>query len=160
MITGMNIFSNAFMRTKWWVSLSAASLIAFNAVQAQPAAPENAAPVVTAGETQPPPTVAVNVSPAAAEVVRLSESGVSQEVVLAFIQNSQTNFDLTADDVLYLKDVGVAPEIVTAMLNHDSTGHADASQLANSPVPQTVTPQPGPSGPPPGPAPAVEAPLT
>ena len=160
MITGMNIFSKAFMRTKWWVSLSAASLIAFNAVQAQPAAPENTQPVVTAGETQPPPAVAVNVSPAAAEVVRLSESGVSQEVVLAFIQNSQTNFDLTADDVLYLKDVGVAPEIVTAMLNHDSGGHPDAAQLANNPTPQTVAPQPGPSGPPAGPGPAVEAPLT
>src|SRR5437762_14007814 len=74
-------------------------------------------PSMTAGAT----TVATNISPAAADVIRLAESGVGDDVVLAYIQNSQSTFNLGADDVLYLRDVGVSSTVITAMLNHDTT---------------------------------------
>jgi len=64
--------------------------------------------------------VPANISPAAAEVVRLSESGVGDDVVLAYVQNSQTRFDLSADAILYLKDLGIPSQVVSAMLNRDS----------------------------------------
>ena len=45
-------------------------------------------------------------------------------MVLAYVQNSQAPFNLSADHVLYLKDVGVPSPVVAAMLNRDSTFHA------------------------------------
>src|SRR5580765_70504 len=49
------------------------------------------------------PAASANLSPAATEVIRLASGGVGDDVVLAYIQNSQSAFTLTADDVLYLK---------------------------------------------------------
>src|SRR6266436_9151558 len=66
------------------------------------------------------PAVQANLSPGAAEVVRLAQSGVTEDVVLAYIQNSQSTFNLAADDVVYLRDVGLSSPVITAMLNHDN----------------------------------------
>src|SRR5439155_20357101 len=99
-------------------------------------------PSMTAGAT----TVATNISPAAADVIRLAESGVGDDVLLAYIQNSQSTFNLGADDVLYLRDVGVSSTVITAMLNHDTTLR---NQLAANPNP--VPPEPIQEPPPPPP---------
>ena len=79
---------------------------------------------------------APQLSPAAAEVVRLAGAGTSEDVVLAYVQNSQAPFELNADQILYLKDLGVPSPVVTAMLNHDSAFHAQA------PVPAAEAPAP------------------
>ena len=106
------------------------------------------------GYAQTPETAApVNLSPGAAEVVRLAGSGVGDDVVLAYIQNSQAPFNLSADNVLYLKDVGLSPQVTSAMLSHDGT-------LRNQPQ-QYAPAAPAPAAPPPtypspvAPAPAV-----
>jgi Family of unknown function (DUF6600) len=79
---------------------------------------------------------APQLSPATAEVVRLAGAGTSEDVVLAYVQNSQAPFELNADQILYLKDLGVPSPVVTAMLNHDSMVHAQA------PVPVAEAPAP------------------
>ena len=76
-------------------------------------------------------SAAVALSPAAADVVRLAESGVSAEVLIAYIKNSSAPFNLSADAILYLKDQGMASEALTAMLNHDA------------PAPGATPPPPG-----------------
>src|SRR5258708_6174767 len=65
--------------------------------------------------------VAANISPSAAEVVKLAESGVSDDVMLAYIQNSQAPFNLSADNIVYLKDLGLSPAEAAAMLTHDKS---------------------------------------
>ena len=57
---------------------------------------------VQGAAAQVPAATEANLSPGAAEVVKLASSGVSDDVVLAYIQNSQAAFNLFADDVLYL----------------------------------------------------------
>jgi hypothetical protein len=99
-------------------------------------------------EVQGNETVPANISPAAAEVVRLSESGVGDDVVLAYVQNSQGRFDLSADAILYLKDLGVPSQVVSAMLNRDSAfqNQAQPPPTAQPPpvasVPEQPQPQP------------------
>jgi hypothetical protein len=95
---------------------------------------------------------AANISPSAAEVVRLASSGVGQDVVLAYVQNSKSQFNLSADDVLYLRDVGVTQPVITAMLNHDSALRAQE--------PQSPPAQYAPAATEPAPAPAPAAPTT
>ena len=63
-------------------------------------------------------------------MVRLAGSGVGDDVVLAYIQNSQAPFNLSADNVLYLKDVGLSPQVTSAMLSHDSTLRGQPQQYA------------------------------
>ncbi len=79
-----------------------------------------AAPLL-AGFAQPQePQEPVTLSPAAAEVVKLAQSGTSDEVLLAYIQNSPSSFSLSADQILYLKDVGLSPQAISSMLNRDT----------------------------------------
>ena len=145
----MNKFTK-IMKTTTWASFVTAAVLALNPALAQPPAPEQAQAVQAS--PQAAAAASTNLSPAAAEVIRLAESGVSQEVIVAYVQNAQSAFELSADDVLYFKDVGVAPEVITAMLNHDSGIRANQSpQIASAPPP-TVPANQAP--------PVVEAPLT
>jgi hypothetical protein len=121
-----------------WIAL--VTLASF-AVRAQtPSAP-------TAGvAAQPQVDIPANMSPGAAEVVRLATSGVGDEVVLAYIQNSQAPFNLTADHVVYLKDLGLSPQVSSAMLNHDSALRGQPQQYAPAPAAPAT---PAPTTPPP-----------
>src|ERR1039457_942978 len=163
----VNKASARFMNNIKWVGL--VTVLSFPLLSGYGQAPEAAAP----GQAQA--AAPANLSPAAAEVVRLAGSGVGDDVVLAYIQNSQAPFNLSADAVLYLKDVGLSPQVTSAMLSHDGTlrnqpqQYAPAAPGAPSPVApgapmQAVPPGNAPSTyqwqPPPapvGPAPSMPA---
>jgi len=100
---------------------------------------------------------AVAVSPAVAEVLRLAESGVGEEVVLAYIQNSSGGFNLSADQILYLRDVGLSAQLISAMLGRDAGLRGQPQPIQPQPEQQ---PPPGPGPGPNGPDVPVEAPLT
>src|SRR5439155_6845430 len=106
-----------------------------------PGAPAPGQPV------SPAPTA---VSPAVAEVIRLAESGVAEDVVMAYVQNSPAGFNLSADQILYVRDLGLSSRVITAMLNRDAA-------LRSQPPPSQPAPEPEPA---PAPTVPVEAPLT
>ena len=70
-----------------------------------------------------PPTIPsdVTLSKGVQEVVKLLQSGVSETVVLLFIEKSTESFELDAPDIVYLNDIGVQPTVLAAMLNHDGS---------------------------------------
>jgi hypothetical protein len=84
----------------------------------------------------------------------LASSGVGDDVVLAYIQNCQAPFNLSADNVLYLKDVGLSPQLTSAMLSHDSALRGQPQQYAPA-APAPVEPPPAA---PMAPAPAAQPP--
>ncbi len=90
---------------------------------------------------EPQAAAGSNLSPGAAEVARLAGSGVGDDVVLAYIRNSQAPFNLTADNILYLKDVGLSQPVTSAMLSHDSTLRSQPQQYAPAPA-AAVAPAP------------------
>ncbi|PWU12411.1 MAG: hypothetical protein C5B50_21395 [Verrucomicrobia bacterium] len=90
----------------------------------------------------------VGLSPGASEIVKLAESGTSDEVMLSYVQNVGTPFNLTADQIVYLKDVGLSQQVLSAMINRDGA-------LRGQALPPIAT---GPSEPPPAAAPPVEPP--
>src|SRR5207302_9275902 len=104
------------MKQRKWMGLLAAAALPLFSCSSQPPAPQ-----VAPQGPQPPPSAAVpaNLAPAAAEVVRLAESGVGEDVILAYIQNSQAPFEVSADQVLYLRDIGLSSQMISAMLNRD-----------------------------------------
>src|SRR5262249_44120963 len=134
------------MRTTMWMGLLAAVALPLNFTNAQDfvstgQTDQNAALPMAAS----PAIAPTNIPPAIAEVIRLAESGVGDDVVLAYIQNSQVTFNLGADDVLYLRDVGVSSVVITAMLNHDTTLRNQVSANTNPVPPEPIQePQPAP----------------
>ncbi len=116
-----------------------------------------AKPISTAKPLPP----AVRPSGPVAEVVKLADSGVEESVMLAFVANSTSTFNLGAEEIIYLNDVGIPSEVVTAMIQHDQ---ALKNSLANAgPAPAAPPPAPTEQAPPapepsPAPAPADMAP--
>ena len=130
------------MKTTKWFALVAGLAVTVLSGYAQ--TPEATA----SGQAQA--TVPSTLSPGAAEVVRMATSGVGDDVVLAYIQNSQAPFNLSANDVLYLKDVGLSPQVTSAMITHDGTLRGQAQQYAPAPTAAPPTAQPyAPVAPPP-----------
>ncbi|MBI3848955.1 MAG: hypothetical protein HY298_01510 [Verrucomicrobia bacterium] len=115
------------MKNMKWFALIASVALPLLAGYSQ--APVAQAPT---GPEQSPPTgtAPTNVSPSVAEVIKLAESGVGEDVILSFIQNSKSTYDLSADDVFYLKDVGLSSPVITAMLNHDKALGNQSQQYA------------------------------
>lgn len=87
-----------------------------------------------------PPDVATN--DALVEVIRLTQSGVSGDVISNYIFNCQYRFDLTANQLIYLNDIGVPDSIVMAMISHDQkmgpAAPADTSQAVPASPPVAV----------------------
>lgn len=83
------------------------------------APPEAAAAATPAPRAEPilPPTI-LPATPLA-EVIKLAQSGVDDNVMLSFITNSLKPFDLDAGEIVYLNDLGVSDSVITTMMQHD-----------------------------------------
>ncbi len=127
------------MKRLIWVGLLAAASLPLNFTKAQDPAPSTSNNALQTARSGVVPT---NVPPGVAEVIRLAESGVGDDVVVAYIQNSQVTFNLSADDVLYLRDIGLSSPAITAMLNHDRTLR---NQAPPNPVPTVPVEEPPPA---------------
>src|SRR5438105_10829874 len=61
----------------------------------------------------------VRLSPWSAEVQKLAQAGIDDEVVLAFIDTAGT-FNLTSAQIIQLRDHGVSGPVINGMMQHDS----------------------------------------
>jgi hypothetical protein len=104
------------------------------------------------------PSAASNLSPPAAEVASLAQSGVGDDVVKAFIAQSHSYYKLSGADIAALKNAGVSSQALTEMMNHDSALRAQeqSSSPPAPPAPIPVTPQAAVAQPGPPPPPQVE----
>jgi len=101
-------------------------------------------------------TAEVEMSPGMAEVVKLAQAGVGEEVILAYIEKYSAKFDLGAEQIVYLNDLGVSSAVMTAMLKHDGRPESDLAALAGANAPPATSPGlPATTSPP-----VVTAPLT
>ena len=110
--------------------------------QDQPAPPtDNAAPALPPG---------VYPSSPLAQVIKLTEAGVSEGVIMTYVTNSGSTFSLDPDKIIYLKDIGVADGLVTAMMQRDQELKAQMAASAYQPPAQpapatdTIITEPGP----------------
>jgi len=120
-------------------------------------------------------------SPALAEVIKLAQAGVGEDVLMAFVTNSTAVYEIGSNEILYLHDLGLPAPVISALIQRAASPEAQSrSQVAGAvkPLPPGValttpatnvypgkyvgqppetasvnspTPQENPSGPPPGP---------
>jgi len=85
---------------------------------------------------------AMNTAPAqpVSEIIKMSDAGVDEKTVLAYIENSP-GFVLKADDVIALHERGISTAIITAMLQHPPKVQV-AQSMAAPPAQTAVAQQP------------------
>jgi hypothetical protein len=116
------------------------------------------APDVSPAQVVPdnPPALPPGVYPSSplAQVIKLIQAGVSGDVIMAYVTNSGSTFNLDPDKIIYMKDIGAPDELVTAMIQRDQVLKAQMATAyqpppqpapATEPAPtETVVEQPAP----------------
>jgi hypothetical protein len=140
----------------WGLALTLASLpiLVGNAGDEDDANPA-AAPIAAAVDSQPaplpattPPAVSqpapppVSLSSGAAEIVKLAQAGLGDDVMLAYVGNVKSKFNLGSDQIVYLNDLGVSGNVVKTMIQHDAAIDTAAQNYATSQLPPVIPPPP------------------
>jgi len=120
--------------------------------QKSPAAPlPPESPAIPVAAPLPP-----GISPTSplAQVARLTQAGVDENILLSYITNSSRLFNLDADRLIYLSNLGTPTDVVTAMLQRDQVLQAAFAATQTS---QETKAEPGESAPAPAPTETAEA---
>jgi len=64
------------------------------------------------------------------EVIKLAESGVGEEVILAYIENSTVAYQLSVEEILYLNDLGVSVPVIAGMIHHGNVLREKETKVA------------------------------
>jgi hypothetical protein len=118
------------------VPVSTAPSTPVNAVEPVPVVPSlivssEVAPVALAEPVLP---ANLRISKPLNEIIRLTQSGVEEAVILTYITNSPAIFTLGAEEIVYLNDLGVSSSVITAMMQRDQLLRAEWANAANPPV--------------------------
>src|SRR5208283_3587554 len=136
-----------------WLASDRSAQLSNTQAQPAPPAPTTAADAsaVPPASVAPPPSILPN-SPLA-QIVRLAQAGVDESVIMSYVSNSTSTFNLDSDKIIYLSDLGVPNEVVTAMMQRDQLLQQQMA-AANPPPPPPETTTTEPTEPPPPPEPA------
>jgi hypothetical protein len=100
----------------------------------------------TMAQSQP---VAVPLPPGVQDVVKMSQAGMGEDVMIAHIRNSGATYNLTADQLIYLNKSGVPQTVIRALIGNGPAGSPytagpDTAPTAVPPPPSGQVPvQPG-----------------
>ncbi len=109
-----------------------------SAVTAQSTAVPNSSVAATQPASQP------RLSFGVAEVMKLSHAKLSDDAIVAFIQNSQKLYEMSAADIVYMHEDGVTDRVITAMLEKHRKVTENAAIAVAATVPPVPSPQPAP----------------
>jgi len=89
-----------------------------------------------------PDTAGTNVSnnPQLTDFVKLVQAGVGENVLLAYVTNSASAFNVSSDDIVYLNDLGTPDSVVSAMLAKDQQINGTAATAPTITTPDTTAP--------------------
>jgi hypothetical protein len=95
-----------------------------------------------------PATLPANILPTSplAQVIRLVQAGVSEDIIMTYVTNSGSMFNLDSDSIVYLTDIGVPDDLVAAMMQHDQQLQQQlAANQTSPPAQQPATPEAAPA---------------
>jgi len=89
----------------------------------------------TPGTSAQQPSEPVKLSSAAEDILKLSRAKISDDVTVAFVQNSRHVYPLSASEIIYLREKGVSDRVIRTML---SQTQRLAQTAAQKPAPAAV----------------------
>jgi hypothetical protein len=95
----------------------AVALAGVNAPQNSSAQTEPAPATAGVAPVAPPPDIPAGTP--LAEVVRLTQAGVDQGIIMNYVTGSTGTFNLDSDRIIYLTDLGAPSTLITAMMQRD-----------------------------------------
>jgi len=95
------------------------------------------------------------IPPGVQDVIKLSQAGISDEVILTQIKNTGATYNLTADQIIYLKNLGISQTVIKALMGGGGTPVMVAPA---APAPMIPAPPATPAPVVPVPTPAVPVP--
>lgn len=92
------------------------------------------------------PAIGNKLSPPVAEIVKLAQGGLSEDVLLAYVEKAPPTAALSVEEILYLYDLGLPVPVISALIRHGNAAQGTAKtapELAEAPpaVAAPVTPQ-------------------
>ena len=72
----------------------------------------------------PPDNTASPLSYGVPQILQLSQAGVGNDIITAYIHNSGNSYGLDANQIIYLKQQGISNTVLTAMLNQPKSASA------------------------------------
>jgi hypothetical protein len=140
-----NLIPRIFLSGSIWVTFALAGLFALQNSHAQtPPAPVATETVAQAASAVIAPPNILPTSPLA-QVIRLTQAGVDQSVIMNYITGSASTFNLDSEKIIYLSNLGVPTELVNAMMQRDQQLQQQfASVRAAQQAPPAQPPQPAP----------------
>jgi uncharacterized protein DUF6600 len=131
--------TEAAMKMRRWNKMPVAALAVFGlsmamvvytnrpqAASATDAIPPNTAPTGIIAPAH------VNLPPVAAEVLRMSEAGVSDDLIASYIEKSADSYALDAEQIIYLHDLGVSSAVLDVLVKHGEMAASDQTAEASS----------------------------
>ncbi len=84
-----------------------------------------------------PDTASTNTSnnPQLTDFVKLVQAGVGESVLMTYVTNSATPFNVSTDDIVYLNDLGAPEPVITAMLQRDQYFNGTATAMPGQTTP-------------------------
>jgi hypothetical protein len=96
-------------------------------------------------------TTAANLSPDLAEIVKLHQAPMSDDVIVSFIKGSGKVYNLSGDDLIYLTGQGISQTVISALLQtKNGAGVATPPPSMPAPAPAPASAPPPVAAPPPG----------
>jgi hypothetical protein len=106
-------------------------------------------------------TPAVNLPPGVQDVVKLSQAGLGEDVIMAQVKNAGATYNLNADQLIYLSKAGVSQNVIKALIGTGGGAASAAPPMAPPPAYAPSSPAVAPpptSYPPTGTAPVAPGP--
>ncbi|MGP8199749.1 MAG: DUF6600 domain-containing protein [Limisphaerales bacterium] len=111
------------------LAIGAVAILLLGAFSRDPFAAPPALPTVGAAdaavESAGGPELPAGLSPGLADLIRLAQAHVDENVILAFIQNSGRTYSPTADEILYLSDLGFSQTTIAALFKQKPAGQPE-----------------------------------
>ena len=85
------------------------------------------------------PEFPAGLSPGLAEIVRLAQAHVDENVILAFIRNSSQTYSPTANEILYLSDLGLSQTVIAALFKQQPPAEPEIAATTDA-VPAASAP--------------------
>jgi len=84
------------------------------------------------------------------EIIKMAQAGVSEEVLLTYVNNARKAFSPTPEDIIFLNDLGVSEDVIKALIYSKGAAPVAKPQVAESAKPAPA--EPAAAAPPPAPA--------
>src|SRR5450759_1572948 len=73
---------------------------------------------------------AIQLSNGAPDILKLARAKIGEEAILAFIQNSHRDYNLSVPEIIYLRREGVSDRVLATMLSQRQMGVENTAQTA------------------------------